>query len=67
MSCERSAPLPATGRDRWLIEPVEFMKRALALPPLAANGRPEHIQQNGARGKSIEHDASERSQANIAS
>ena len=31
-----SAPLPGARGDRWLIEPGEFMRRALALPALPA-------------------------------
>ena len=34
-----SEPVPGAAGDRWLIEPVEFMQRALALPPLPATGR----------------------------
>jgi uncharacterized protein (TIGR01370 family) len=34
-----SEPVPGAAGDRWLIEPVEFMQRALALPPIPATGR----------------------------
>ncbi|MGZ8269108.1 MAG: endo alpha-1,4 polygalactosaminidase [Burkholderiales bacterium] len=32
-------PAPDTGADRWLIEPVEFMRRALVLPPASTSRR----------------------------
>ena len=38
-----SAPVPGSGGDRWLIQPVEFMRRALALPLMPANGRIERL------------------------
>lgn len=34
-----SEPVPGAAGDRWLIEPVEFMQRALALPTMPATGR----------------------------
>lgn len=33
-----SVPVPGAAGDRWLIEPVEFMQRALALPAMPATG-----------------------------
>ena len=56
-----SAPLPGSGGDRWLIEPVEFMRRALALSPLTANPRADRLQRESAFSKPPEHNASERS------
>jgi len=34
-----SAPALGAGGERWLIQPMEFMRRALALPPLSLSGR----------------------------
>ena len=34
-----SAPALGAGGERWLIQPVEFMRRALALPPLSRLSR----------------------------
>jgi hypothetical protein len=56
-----SAPQPASGADRWLIEPVEFMRRALSLSPTAPNRRAERVQRSGASRKPADKDASERS------
>lgn len=42
-----SAPLPGAGGDRWLIQPMEFMRRALALPRMPDRNRSERLQQNG--------------------
>ena len=56
-----SAPLPGSGGDRWLIEPVEFMRRALALSPLTANRSADRLQRESAFREPPEHDASERS------
>ena len=33
-----SEPVAGAAGDRWLIEPVEFMQRALALPAMPATG-----------------------------
>jgi polysaccharide biosynthesis protein PelA len=56
-----AAPLPGSGGDRWLIEPVEFMRRALALSPLTANRRADRPQRDSASPKPLEQNASERS------
>ena len=56
-----SAPVPGTSGERWLIEPVEFMRRALALPRLEGEAASIPMQRNGSRRNTIEHDASERS------
>jgi polysaccharide biosynthesis protein PelA len=56
-----SAPLPDSGGDRWLIEPVEFMRRALALSPLTANRRADHLQRDSTSRKPLEQNASDRS------
>ena len=55
-----SASVPGTSGERWLIEPMEFMRRALALPPAGDQGAAVRTQRNGGSGETIEHDASER-------
>ena len=37
-----SAPALGAGGERWLIQPAEFMRRALALPPLSLSSREIH-------------------------
>lgn len=39
-----AAPQPGSVGDRWLIQPVEFMRRALALPVEPVSGRIERLQ-----------------------
>jgi hypothetical protein len=56
-----SAPQPGAAGDRWLIEPVEFMRRALSLVSQPANGRIEGLQRNAVSPKPPERDGSERS------
>jgi len=56
-----SAPLPGSGGDRWLIEPVEFMRRALALSPLTASERMDRLKRESAIRNPPEHNASNRS------
>jgi hypothetical protein len=39
--------VPETGAERWLIEPVEFMRRALGLAPVPRHGGAILVRQNG--------------------
>jgi uncharacterized protein (TIGR01370 family) len=55
-----SASVPGTSGERWLIEPMEFMRRALALPRAPDQGAAVRTQQKGGPGETIEYDASER-------
>jgi uncharacterized protein (TIGR01370 family) len=55
-----SASVPGTSGERWLIEPMEFMRRALALPRAPDQGADLRMQRNGSPRETIEHDASER-------
>jgi len=50
-----SEPIPGEVGDRWLIQPAEFMRRALALPalaPMPVSGRDERLQPHGAQAQS---------------
>ena len=46
LSPYEAALTPGASGERWLIDPVEFMRRALALPPLSANGSIERLARN---------------------
>lgn len=50
LSPYESAPLAGADGDRWLIQPAEFMRRALALPPAPVNGRIERLQSDDSAG-----------------
>lgn len=65
-------PAPATGADRWLIEPLEFMRRALVLPPATSSrligGEPATgAAYGGPRRCEPQPDATERSSTHCAS
>jgi uncharacterized protein (TIGR01370 family) len=47
-----SEPIPGAPGDRWLIQPVEFMRRALALPAIPASRRSERLQPDGTLAQS---------------
>lgn len=66
-----SVPSSGVGGDRWLIDAGEFMRRALALQPISANGRtgsesPTGATHYGAKRCELEQNASERSSINCA-
>jgi uncharacterized protein (TIGR01370 family) len=56
-----SASVPGTSGERWLIEPMEFMRRALALPRAPDEGAAVRTHRNGSPRETTERDASERS------
>jgi hypothetical protein len=55
-----SASVPGSGGERFLIEPVEFMRRALALPRAASDSAALRAPTKGRSHETIEQDASER-------